>query len=339
MNKSLLTILLTAVMALSASCSGSAKDTSANDKADAPTFTERGSFSADSAYAYVARQVAFGPRVPGSDAHRRCSEWLAGMLKSAGADTVIISGRPVEAWDGTTLPVRNILARFNPGAAARILLAAHYDTRPWADHDPDPALRKTPIDGANDGASGVGVLLEIARNLGIERPAIGVDILLTDVEDYGARDDAGVARTDDTWCLGTRQWVENDMPYTAADMPRYGILLDMVGAAGAKFHREYFSAHGAPLPTARVWDMAAKLGLAERFPMPVGGAVTDDHLPLIAAGIPTADIIENANPHTGSFHPSWHTMADNMDIIDPATLADAGRVVLNIIYNENQEQK
>ena len=328
MNK--FAIILTFAALLSASCTGGG-DAAAKTGEAADTFAERGAFSADSAYSFVAAQVAFGPRVPGTEAHRACGEWLAEKLRQFGADTVTVSGTDVRAWDGKTLPVRNILARYNPEAKARVLLVAHYDTRPWADQDSDRTLE--PIDGANDGASGVGVLLEVARNLGLERPEIGVDILLTDVEDYGARDDANVDRSDLTWCLGTRQWVEN-MPYTAADMPRFGILLDMVGAPGAKFHREYFSMNSAPLPTARVWAMAAKLGLQDRFPMAAGGAVTDDHLPLIAAGIPTTDIIENANGTTGSFHPSWHTHADNMEAVDPASLAAAGRVTLNVVYNE-----
>jgi len=326
-----LTIILSAMALLAASCSGGSA--SAESKTAEETFNEHGSFSADSAFRYVKRQTDFGPRVPGSEPHKACGDWLAQQLKNFGADTVAISGHPVTAWDGTTLPVRNIFARFNPEAAGRLLLVAHYDSRPWADHDPDPAKRLTPIDGANDGASGVGVLLEVARNLGNERPEIGVDILLTDCEDYGARDDADVDNSESTWCLGTRQFVDN-LPYTAATMPRMGILLDMVGGKDAKFNREYFSANYAPQATARVWAMAQKLGLGNRFPMGVGGAITDDHIPLIGAGIPTTDIIECGNPTTGSFNPTWHTTADNIANIDPTSLAAAGRVVLNIIYTE-----
>lgn len=318
---------------MSVSCSGKGNAASSeNASTDAPAFTERGAFSADSAYGYVERQVAFGPRIPGSNAHKACREWLTSQLGSY-ADTVMVTGTPVKAWDGNTLPVHNILGRFNPQSTTRILLLAHYDTRPWADHDPDEDARMLPFDGANDGASGVGVLLEIARNLAKERPEIGVDILLTDVEDYGARNDVQVAGEEDSWCLGSQQFVQN-LPYNAVDAPRYGILLDMVGGKNARFPQEYFSARYAQKPTAKVWAMAKKLGLGNRFPTSEGGSINDDHIPFIRAGIPVTDIIESANPSTGSFNPTWHTHADNMENIDKTTLGDVGRVVLNVIYSE-----
>lgn len=328
----LITLTITALCLLGATaCSGrGAAATSSAAGQDSAAAVE--TFSADSAYAFVAEQVAFGPRVPGSDAHRACRDRLVECL-SEWADTVTVMGEPVTAWDGTVIPVHNIFARFNGNSSkGRILLLAHYDTRPWADHDPDPAQRLTPIDGANDGASGVAVLLEIARNLANSRPDIGVDILLTDAEDYGAREDAGVSDSDGTWCLGAQQFAAN-LPYTAADMPSQGILLDMVGGRGAKFHMEYFSTRHAQAPTARIWATAARLGLAGRFPAKAGGAINDDHLPLIRAGIPTVDIIENANASTGSFPPTWHTHQDNLENIDPAALGDVGRVVLNYIYS------
>jgi len=318
-------------LVMSASCSG--KSAAATDiSAQEDTFAGRDSFSADSAYSYVERQVSFGPRVPGSEAHEACREWLVAKLGTL-ADTVTVTGTPVKAWDGNTLPVRNIFARFNPLSPSRILLLAHYDTRPWADHDPDEGKRLMPFDGANDGASGVGILLEIARNLSNEAPEIGVDILLTDMEDYGARDDSPATYEEDTWCLGSQQFAEN-LPYTAANAPRMGILLDMVGGKNAKFHQEYFSARYAQKPTAKVWAMAKKLGLDNRFPSSEGGSINDDHIPLIRAGIPTTDIIESKNPATDSFNPTWHTHADNMENIDKTTLGDIGRVVLNVIYSE-----
>ena len=332
--------ILSALFLLATGACGGSGSSQARAVADSAStsYTERGSFAEDLAYEYVRQQVEFGPRVPGTEAHRKCGDWLVDMLRTYGADTVIVSGTPVKAWDGTVLPVRNIFARYNSDAKDRILLVAHYDTRPWADQDPDPDKRMTPIDGANDGASGVAVLLEVAHNLSVEPARVGVDILLTDCEDYGVREDASVNDDADSWCLGTQQFAQN-LPYTAADMPRYGILLDMVGGRGARFNREYFSATSAQLPTARVWDMARKLGLGDRFPMAVGGAITDDHLPLIRAGIPTADIIENASPETHSFNPTWHTHADNIANIDPATLGAVGRVVLNVLYNEKPEQQ
>lgn len=296
--------------------------------AETVMFEERGAFSGDSAYAYVARQVEFGPRVPGTASHDACVEWLVGTLRGFGADTVMIIGTETTAWNGDRLPVRNILARFKGTSASRpILLAAHYDTRPWADEDSDPDARLHPFDGANDGASGVGVLLEIARNIGKEQTTVPVDILLTDVEDYGS------SGFDSSWCLGAQQFA-GDLPYAPGDMPRWGILLDMVGGHDAHFPREYFSVQYASVPTAKVWDVAGKLGLRNRFPMSMGGAITDDHIPLTAAGIHTTDIIESANSQTGSFPPSWHTREDNLSNIDATTLSDVGRTVLNVVYYE-----
>lgn len=290
-------------------------------------------FSADSAYNYVARQVEFGPRVPGSAPHSACVDWIVGSLTDFGADSVAILGDEVKAWDGSVLPVKNILARFKglSDSVAPVLLVAHYDTRPWADRDEDAAARSASFDGANDGASGVAVLLEIARNLGKAPSDVPVYLLFTDVEDYGAPED--VAADDDTWCLGSQQFASR-LPFQKTDMPRFGILLDMVGGCDAKFPREYFSVMLAPAPTAKVWSMAHKLGLANRFPSRIGGAINDDHIPLCHAGIPTADIIESANPSTGSFPPTWHTRNDNLENISRTTLGDVGRTVINVIYNE-----
>lgn len=287
---------------------------------------ERMPFSADSAYAYVRAQVDMGPRVPGTDAHRACQQWLVGKFKAFGADTVIEQKTTVTAANGDRLPINNILARFNPSAERRLLVAAHYDTRPWADQDPDAARRAEPFDGANDGASGVAVALELARQLGLERGATGVDFLMVDAEDYG------VSGGDDenSWCLGAQYWIEHQ-PYTIADRPEFGILLDMVGGRDARFHREYFSARYVGGPTSRIWAEAARQGLGEVFVDDVQGAVTDDHLYLFRGGIPTVDIIECAHPATGSFNPRWHTHSDNIDGIDPSTLGAVGSVVMGVI--------
>lgn len=334
--RKLMNIALAAAALLAAAgcraCSGKTPGTSTAAVEADTTVTERGKFSADSAMAHVLAQTAMGPRVPGSDAHRQCTDYLTAKLREAGADTVAVLESRARAWNGTDLPVRNIFAQFNRNARTRVILLAHYDTRPWADQESDPAQRETPIDGANDGASGVAVLLEVARNIGRDRPAIGVDILLTDCEDYGSRADMG---NDDqqSWCLGSRHFAEH-MPYRPDELPRYGILLDMVGGRNARFHQEYFSATQAPVPTAKVWNAAAALGLRSRFPAQIAGAVTDDHLPLIAAGIPVTDIIENCAASTGGFPDTWHTHRDNSDNIDPAAMADVGRVVLHVIYNE-----
>ena len=288
---------------------------------------EVAAFDADSAYAYVARQVAFGPRVPKSEAHGQCAKWLESELKRHGADTVIRQEAIADDNQGGTIPVVNIMGRYNTTAAKRILLLAHWDTRPVADNDPDPAKRGIAINGANDGASGVGVLLEIARQLGQKAPSVGVDILLCDAEDSGTHDN------DDSWAIGTRYWTEH-MPYDKGVLPAYGILLDMVGGRDAKFHREYFSQRDARGIVDKVWATATLVGESDRFVNAVGGAVTDDHVPVNEAGIPCIDIIECYNPQSGSFNPTWHTTADNMDNIDAATLRAAGATVINVIYNE-----
>lgn len=322
------------MLAGASACSGSAAaDASAGAKdSHAATATPR-DFSADSAMSYVKAQVDFGPRVPGTTAHDECADWIVAKLSDYGADTVEVIGQPVMTTDGKTVPVKNILARYGTDKRRRILLLAHYDTRPWADHDGDPSQRRAPIDGANDGGSGVAVLLEIARQIGREMPAVGVDLLFTDVEDYGAHADDAAGGDDDTWCLGSQQ-LAAALPYSAGSAPYMGILLDMVGGRGATFPMEYFSASYAQAPTAKVWAAARRLGLEKRFPHKTGGAINDDHLPMIRAGIPTTDIIETSNPETGSFNPHWHTLGDNIDNIDPTTMADVGHTVLEVIYNE-----
>lgn len=315
--------IIAAAPLLMAACGNSSGRTSAQ----APAPREVAAFDADSAYSYTARQVAFGPRVPGSEAHARCAAWIESELKRHGADSVIRQEAIADNHQGGTIPVVNLLGRFNSASPKRILLLAHWDTRPVADNDPDPSKRQTPIDGANDGASGVGVLLEIARQLGLKAPGVGVDILLCDAEDSGSHDN------DDSWAIGTRYWTEH-MPYSDGLLPEYGILLDMVGGRGAKFHREYFSQRNAAAIVDKVWATAAAIGENDRFLNSIGGAVTDDHVPVNEAGIPCIDIIECYNPQTGSFNPTWHTTADNIDNIDPATLRSAGVTVINVIYNE-----
>lgn len=239
---------------------------------------------------------------------------------------------PVTTFDGTRHTAYNIMGRFNPSAPQRILLLAHYDTRPWADRDPEPENRSTPIDGANDGASGVAALLEIARVAGREMPdSVGFDLLFVDMEDSGSPADSA-DDSEDSWALGAQEWVKN-MPYTPETKPRFAILLDMVGGKDARFHREYFSDRDARAVVDRIWSIARMSGMADRFPNATGGAIVDDHLHINAAGIPCVDIIESANPATGSFNPTWHTMADNASNIDRRTLRDVTQVVLNTLFS------
>lgn len=294
-----------------------------------------GKFDADSAYDFVARQVAFGPRVPGSEGHRACRQFIIDRLKAYGADSVMIQDGVVTAFNGDELPITNIIGGYNITTPRRILLIAHWDTRPWADKDDKLDERHRPIDGANDGASGVAVLLEIARNLAMRSPNVGVDLMFVDAEDYG--DSSAFDPREDTWCLGSQYWINSGMPpYHPDNLPVYGILLDMVGGRNARFHYEYFSQANAPKPTIKVWSEAQKLGHSDKFIRTVGGAVTDDHIFITRAGIPTTDIIETLNVETSSFPPTWHTLDDNLDGIDKGTLKAVGETVLNVVYKEKQ---
>lgn len=322
-----LALLTTIFTSLFIACACSGKATNAAPK---PAETvEIPSFNADSAYNYVKTQVDFGPRVPGSDGHKACGDWLVATLKAFGADTVVEQTAWDNAFNGDRLPIRNIFARYNPQAQHRVILLAHWDTRPWADNDPDKANHVKPVPGANDGASGVGVLLEMARQFQAQRPEIGVDLLLTDVEDYG--ETGGDDET--SWCIGTQYWVEN-MPYGVSDRPMYGVLLDMVGGQGAQFHREYFSDNYASATVDRVWAAAKMAGYEDRFVNAPGGAITDDHIHLIKAGIPTIDIIESHNSSTGNFPPTWHTVKDDMTSIDASSLKAVGQTLMQLIYTE-----
>lgn len=285
--------------------------------------------SADSLYALVEAQTALGPRTPGSDGNRRCRKLITDAMHRYGADTVIVHNTTVDICDGTTAEAANIMGRFNTSASRRVLLLAHYDTRPWADNDPDPANHTRPLPGANDGASGVAALIEIARLMAAQAPAVGVDLLFVDAEDSGCN---GNADSEDSWCLGTQKWTQ-EMPYGSDSRPIFGILLDMVGGRDARFHREYISDLHARQVVDLVWDTAARSGLASRFVDEPGGAVTDDHLYINRAGIPCIDIIENKHPQTGTFNPTWHTMADDLPAIDPKTMADVVTVVANTIYS------
>lgn len=279
-----------------------------------------GNFDADSAYMYLARQVAFGPRVPNTTAHQQTGDWLTAELKRHGA-TVTEQKARLTAFDGTELNARNIFGQINPGAKERILLLAHWDCRPWADKDPDPEKRGEPVDGANDGASGVAVLLELARQLAVNpQPDKGVDILFVDAEDWGTDGD------EDSWALGTKYFAEN-LPVKGYS-PKVAILLDMVGGEGAVFSREYFSERSAPKTADEIWAAAHALGYGKMFPNRMGSAILDDHVQLIKAGIPAIDIVEYHPEGDGGFNSRWHTTADNLDGISKETLSAVGNTLL-----------
>ncbi|MCP9234434.1 M28 family peptidase [Lewinella sp. JB7] len=282
-------------------------------------------FDRDSAYAYVERQVNFGPRIVNSDAHRQTKAWLVDRLEAFGAQ-VVEQDFTAEAYDGTELRATNIIACYAPQLSDRILLAAHWDTRPFADSEleTDP---NAVVNGADDGASGVGVLLEVARQLGLNTPDIGVDIVLLDAEDYGEAN--GGNRN--SWGLGAQYYSRN----VPQPKPRFGILLDMVGGRDANFAVEGYSEKYAPEVVRKVWRLADGMGYGNYFVNERGGAITDDHYFLnTIAGIPTIDIINHRKDTKSGFVEHWHTGNDNMDVIDKRTLRAAGQVVLATIFRE-----
>lgn len=291
---------------------------------DVMTNASLGDFNADSAYNYLAKQVSFGPRVPNTEAHQKAGDWLVGELNRHGVKTMEQKAK-LKAFDGTILNARNIFGQINPEAQDRVLLLAHWDCRPWADQDPDPEKQKLPVDGANDGASGVAVLLEIARQLAANPIKKGVDILFVDAEDWGEDGD------DDSWALGTQYFAAN--PPLQNYNPKYAILLDMVGGDGATFCREYFSEQSAPNVAEAIWQTANKLGYGEMFINRLGTAVLDDHVQLIKAGIPAIDIIDYRVKGQTGFDPRWHTSGDNLEGISGKTLGAVGSTLLTFLRN------
>lgn len=287
-------------------------------------------FSADSAYRYIAEQVAFGPRIPASKAHETCGNYLVNKMKSFGAD-VQEQKADIRAWDGKTLPMRNIIASFQHENAQRILLFAHWDCRPWSDMEETKNLQMKAVLGANDGASGVGVLMEVARQLGkAQTLPVGVDIIFFDLEDYGVPDWEKDVK--DSWCLGSQYWAKH--PHKAGYTANYGILLDMVGTRNACFMWEYISKRYAPDVVQKVWNKAQELGYGQFFIQADGGILTDDHLYInTLAGIPSIDIIDFDNDR-GGFFEGWHTQHDDMSNIDKLTLQAVGNTLMHIIYSE-----
>lgn len=280
-------------------------------------------FSADSAYTYVEKQLAFGPRIPGTPEQEACAAWLTAHLKTF-ADTVYVQRATVTAPKQKSLPCINIIASFHPAAKKRILLLAHWDTRPYADKDAFDKNKQ--FDGADDGASGVAVLLELARQFGLEKPSTGIDILLTDVEDYG---ESGVEAS---YCLGAQYWAKH--PHIPGYKADYGVLLDMVGGRNSAFYYESFSRQYAPAQMKMIWDVGNRSGFSDYFRYENNGAgAEDDHYYInTIANIPTLDII--ATQPNGNFMPHHHTTNDNIAVIDRRTLQAVGQTLLNVIYGQ-----
>ena len=281
-------------------------------------------FNGDSAFAYVAKQLDFGPRIPNTPEHAACADWMARKFESFGAK-VEMQMANVTAWDGIVFGIRNVIASYNPGAQKRVLVSAHWDSRPYADKDPDNPT--APVPGANDGASGVGVILELARQLQNTPPTVGVDFMLWDAEDYGNYNN------NESWCLGSQHWARN--PHQIGYKAEYGINLDMVGAAHPKFVKDGFSLQMARPYVDRLWTIAHQLGYGIHFPVAeLDISSIDDHYFIMKiAGIPMVEIIDR-NEITGDFFPHWHKTTDDLSQIKPEILKMVGQVVLEVLLRE-----
>jgi glutaminyl-peptide cyclotransferase len=314
------------------SCNTEKKD---NSKGEKPARTLNvPAFNADSAFAFVKKQVDFGPRIPNSPAHKAAGDYLVQSLKQYGAQVQVQEFKQ-ETFDAQSLNLRNIIGSFNPEKSRRILLAAHWDTRPYSDKDKEKP--SAPFQGANDGASGVGVLLEIARLIKTSSaPDVGIDIIFFDGEDWGERvNQEDVPLRDDLrdwWCLGSQYWAKNKHKpnYSAY----FGILVDMVGAKNAQFHREGYSLEYAPGIVDKVWAAAGKLGYSHVFIKGNQAGITDDHVFVNElAKIPMIDIVQ-FEPGIGYFGEFHHTQKDNIELIGKETLKAVGQTVMQVVYSE-----
>lgn len=287
------------------------------------------SFCGDSAYAYAAAQLAFGHRIPGSAGWESCSQWIAAQMQRW-CDTVVVQHFNATLWDGRSVPGRNIIASLNPGANRRIVLAAHWDSRSWADHDPDASRHRRPVPGANDGASGTAVLMEMARVMSSMPPSVGVDFVFFDVEDQGAPEWAE-ERDADTWCKGSQYWSRT--PHRPFYSATYGILFDMVGTLQPRFTKEGIGQYYAPGLMDKLWGAAAQLGYGTVFVNQESDEILDDHYYVNRlAGIPMVDIVQNSG--TTSFFEHWHTVTDDLQSLSGESLQLVATVVLKTLYGD-----
>lgn len=290
-------------------------------------------FNPDSAYAFTAAQCDFGPRVMNSAAHDKCEAWIISKFKQYGCE-VQTQKADLKGYDGTTLKATNIIASFNPKAQRRIMLCAHWDSRPWADNDPDSTNHRKPVMAANDGASGVAVMIEIARQLQADSSLnVGVDFICFDAEDWGVPQwETAQQGSENSWALGA-QYFSKNLPQ--GYQPEFGILLDMVGGEGAQFFKEGISKRYALNIVDKVWEAARTAGYESYFPTAEGGMITDDHVPINQnANIPTIDIIPYyADCQQSNFGPTWHTINDTMEHIDKNTLLAVGQTVIQVLYS------
>lgn len=287
-------------------------------------------FDSKHAFEYLEKQCAFGPRNPGSQGHRKCLDFLTAELKNYCDNVTHQTFQYVDKKDTTKkFTGTNIIASINlhPKKKKRVMLCAHWDTRPWADRDVVPANHDKPILGANDGASGVAVLLEVARTIRSSPLDIGVDIILFDLEDYG---DHGYEMAPDSlnpYCIGSDYFAKNNKTY----WPTYGILLDMIGDKELDLPIEGHSYQYAKPVVNKVWDAAKKLK-KPAFRTAVEDFVFDDHIPLQKIGIPCIDIIDFSYPDDRNSY--WHTLQDTPEKCSAESLKQVGDVILYVLYHE-----
>ena len=327
MKKFLKSSLLLLLMGSLFSCGGSQKSSNEATLTTSAKQPVGPDFLADSAYVFCQQQCDFGPRTMNSEAHEQCGQWIVDKFRSYGMH-ITEQRATLKGFDGTSLLSNNIIASYRPEQENRILICAHWDSRPWADNDPNEANHSKPVMAANDGASGVAVMLELARLLSADSLGIGIDFVCFDAEDWGNDGHP------DSWALGAQHWAKN--PHKAGYKARYGILLDMVGGQGARFYREGYSLYYAPQVVSRVWRAAEVTGYSSFFPKEDGGVITDDHGPVNeVAKIPCIDIIPYyPDCQQSSFGPTWHTVSDDMQHIDRSTLKAVGQTLVQVLWSE-----
>lgn len=274
----------------------------------------RHEFNGDKAFAYIQQQIAFGPRIPNTPAHEKTGDWILTQLRST-ADTVIVTEFQHVTRKGDTLHLRNFLARFRPQVAERVLFLAHWDTRPRADQSANLGAQRMPVPGANDGASGVAVLLGVADALKAKAPASGVDLLFVDGEDYGNFADSNEV------LIGSRYFAAHQPP---GYPPLYAVLFDMVGDKNLSIYYEGNSQAVAPEVVDRVWRTARDLGHGRIFLPGVKHTLIDDHVSLQRAGVHAIDVVDFDYPY-------WHTTEDTIDKVAAASLQVVGDVAVALV--------
>jgi glutaminyl-peptide cyclotransferase len=306
-------MLVILVLCLVVGCRGDANEGSAAQRSSTPTST---GFNGTAAYNYAKAQVDFGPRVPGTPAAKQAGDWIIRQMR-ARADTVIVQSFTYTTADGKKLPLRNILARFRPDLPERVLYVTHWDSRPISESATTEAEKKMPVPGANDGASGVGMFIALGDVLKKTKPNVGVDLLFTDGEDYGL---FGPPEVD---VLIGAKYFATHLP-SPNYKPLYGVLWDMIGDKDLRIPYEMYSFQQAPEVVSRVWQTAADLGHGDVFVQESGGQITDDHIPLLNAGLRVIDVIDLT-------YPPHHTPHDTMDKISAKSLAIVGDVATALV--------